>query len=41
VLVGAYFNFERLLGSFAASPVVATRGNANQVAISAGVGYHF
>ncbi|HEY6869922.1 MAG TPA: MipA/OmpV family protein [Novosphingobium sp.] len=40
-LVGGYFNFERLLGSFAASPVVATRGNANQLSVSAGVGYHF
>lgn len=41
VLVGAFFNFERLLGSFAASPIVAERGNANQVNLTVGVGYHF
>lgn len=41
VLVGAVINYERLLGSFASSPIVAQRGNANQVIASAGVGYHF
>lgn len=40
-LIGGFCNFERLLGSFAASPVVAGRGNANQVNLTLGVGYHF
>lgn len=41
VLVGGVVNYERLLGSFAGSPVVAERGNANQVIATMGVGYRF
>ena len=41
VLLGGVFNFERLLGAFAASPLVAQRGNANQASVAIGVGYRF
>jgi len=41
VLLGGVFNFERLLGAFAASPLVAQRGNPNQASVAIGVGYRF
>lgn len=41
ILVGGVVNYERLLGSFADSPVVAQRGNANQIIATMGVGYRF
>ena len=39
--VGVNVNYERLLGGFARSPLVAIRGNANQVIAVAGVAYTF
>lgn len=41
ILLGASFNYERLLGQFAGSPLVADRGSANQASLAIGAGYHF
>jgi outer membrane scaffolding protein for murein synthesis (MipA/OmpV family) len=41
VLIGAMLNYERLLGQFAASPLVARRGSPNQASLAIGAGYHF
>lgn len=39
--VGGLINFERLVGDFAATPLVATRGSANQFIAAIGLGYTF
>ncbi len=39
--VGVLLNYERLLGDFAASPLLKTRGNANQFTGTVGVAYTF
>lgn len=41
VLLGAVFNYERLVGQFAASPLVSERGSPDQASIAIGVGYRF
>ena len=41
VILGALVNYERLLGSFAQSPIVATRGSPNQIASTVALAYHF
>ena len=40
-VVGGTFTYERLLGSFADSPLVAQRGSANNLYATVGVGYQF
>jgi outer membrane scaffolding protein for murein synthesis (MipA/OmpV family) len=39
--LGALFSYERLLGDFARTPLVATRGSPGQVVGSLGLGYTF
>ena len=39
--LGALFSYERLLGDFARSPLVATRGSRGQLVGSVGLGYTF
>ena len=39
--VGALLNYERLLGGFADSPIVAMRGTPNQFSATVGLGYTF
>jgi len=41
ILIGAVVNYERLVGPFAASPLVATRGSADQATVAVGAGYRF
>ncbi len=39
--IGGLVNYERLVGDFARSPLVATRGSANQLIAAVGLGYTF
>ncbi|MEO7383477.1 MAG: MipA/OmpV family protein [Novosphingobium sp.] len=41
LILGALVNYERLLGSFAGSPIVSARGSPNQIASTMAVAYHF
>ena len=39
--MGGLINYERLLGDFAGSPIVAMRGNPNQFSAALGLAYTF
>lgn len=41
LLIGTVVSYSRLRGDYAASPLVATRGNPNQIAIMTGLAYTF
>ena len=41
LMLGAAVSYSRLRGDYAASPLVATRGNRNQIALTAGLAYTF
>lgn len=40
-VIGTLITYERLVGDFAQSPIVATRGDASQFIVAGGVGYTF
>lgn len=41
VIIGGLLSYKRMLGDFADSPLVAQRGNANQLSAAVGLGYAF
>jgi outer membrane scaffolding protein for murein synthesis (MipA/OmpV family) len=41
IAIATLINYERLVGDAAASPLVKTRGSANQLIAAVGLGYTF